>query len=52
MIEELVQFLVRVINTQLFERIDSEIFKTEYVEDSQESGRILARVRARVYVID
>lgn len=32
MVEELVQLLVSVVDAQLFERVDAEIFKTEYVE--------------------
>lgn len=52
MIEELVQFLVRVVDAQLFERVDGEILETEYVEHAEEPGRVLARIRARVDVID
>lgn len=33
-IEKLVQLLISVIYAQLFERIDSEIFETEYVENA------------------
>lgn len=51
MIEKLVQLLISVIYTQLFKRIDSEIFETEYVEDAEKSGRILSRICAGIDVI-
>lgn len=51
MIEKLVQFFVGVIDAQLFERIDGEIFETEYIEDAEKSGRILAGVRTRIDVV-
>lgn len=51
MIEKLVQLLVGVINTQLFERIDGEIFETEYVENAEKSGRVLARIRTSINVV-
>jgi len=50
-IEKLMQLLISVIYTQLFERIDSEIFETEYVEYAEESGRILSRICAGIDVI-
>jgi len=50
-IEKLVQFLISVIYAQLFERIDSEIFETKYVEDAEKSGRILSRICAGIDVI-
>jgi len=51
MVEKLVQFLVSVIYAQLFERIDSEIFKTKYVEYAKKSGRILSRICASINVV-
>lgn len=50
MIEEFVQFLVRVVDAQLFKRIDSEILEAEYVEYAKETGSIVARIDARVDV--
>lgn len=37
MIEELVQFLVSVVNTELFERVYVKIFKSKNVEHSEEA---------------
>lgn len=34
MVEELVQLLVGVVDAQLFERVDTEIFESEYVENA------------------
>jgi len=51
MIEKLVQLLISVIYTQLFERIYSEIFETKYVEDAEKSGRILSRICAGIDMI-
>lgn len=52
MVEELVQFFVGVVDAELLERVDSEILESEYVENSEEAGGILARVRTCVDVID
>lgn len=52
MIEKLVQLLISVIYAQLFERIDSEIFETEYVEDAKKSGRILSWICASINVVN
>lgn len=51
MIEKLVQFLVGVVNTQLFERINGEVFETKYIKNAQKSGRVLARVRTGIDVV-
>lgn len=50
-IEELVQFLVRIVDAQLFERVDIEIFETENVQHAQKSARIFSRIRTRVDVL-
>lgn len=34
MVEKFVQLLVGVVDAQLFKRVDTEIFKSEYVEDT------------------
>lgn len=52
MIKKFVQFFVGVINTQLLEGVDGEIFKTKNVEHAQESRRVLTWIDAIVDVID
>lgn len=49
-IEEFMQFLVGVVDAQLLKRIDSEILETEYIENAEETGCIVARIDARVDV--
>lgn len=44
------QFLVGVVDAQLLKRIDSEILETEYIENAEETGCIVARIDARVDV--
>lgn len=51
MVEKFVQFLVGVIDAQLFERINREIFETKYIKDAKKSGRVLAWVRTSIYMI-
>lgn len=51
MVEKFVQLFVGVIDAQLLEGVRCKVFETEYVEDAQESGGILPRVRAGVYVV-
>lgn len=49
-IEEFMQFLVRIVDAQLFERIHVEILETEYIENAEETRCIVARIDACVDV--
>ena len=51
MVEELVKFLVRVVDAELLERVRLEVLETEDVEDADKLRRVLAGVGALVDVI-
>lgn len=51
MIEKFVQLLVGIIYAKLLERVFREIFKTENIENSQESFTIVSWICAAVYFV-
>lgn len=46
------QFFIRIVDAQLLERIEDEIFEAKYVEHAEETGGIVAWIYACVYVTD
>lgn len=51
MIKELMEFLIGVVDAELFEGIDGEVFKPEDVEDTEDTRRLLAWVGACIDVV-